>query len=555
MSSTALLSLLSQGLDAELRAVAETLRARGLRTSLCSLLAEAVPSDPSDRSALELAQRMVLRGQWEDLLEMLAPLLADRAQLECAVLSQQYLETLHWLQGCHEEHPFRPPAGIRMDPEMDVARTVGLLQRLETLAPPAHFHSLCLCLQLERIALHPQLGDWSVAGGRLAVLELVATLLGQAAPASPPPADVPAPVPVLIASAAVERPVPAAKGAAVSWTIEQAPLAPPTRRIRPPGPLDMWSAEGAQTRSTPLVLLASTSPLRCVCAVSSQMDRESVALGSNARSAHLVSFSTKSARPSDPRPDGDVADLHRGSVYCMHFRAGLLATGSNDKCVRICRVGAGGIVAEGTMRGHSGTVRCVGFSEAGLLGSAGAGDMCARLWDVDTNACVRTFSPHQRTVHGMAWHGEQLLTACEEGVVTAHDPRAPSPVYSIRVQEGVCSVAAAGARLICGCVGGLVVVLDLGLRSVVSSEHLHTEDVRAIAVYPGTAEDEDFLLLTTCFDGEAKLMRGSTRLSRTALTPLARLSAHSDKVLGAAFTASGLPVTTGADGRALLWSP
>ena len=197
-------------------------------------------------------------------------------------------------------------------------------------------------------------------------------------------------------------------------------------------------------------------------------------------------------------------------------------------------------------------------------------------------------SAHSDAVHGLAWLGCEggsdglLLSGCDKGVVIAHDMRMSTRAWSVVLpphlfdgsKPGICclaaslhdhSNAASDGIIFAGCTGGFVCIIDASTRSVVAAHRPHTDDVRAIALhgYPPTRAGEvSFGLVTTSFDGLGavwNIARGdSTDKCVYSFQLEAMLKGHGDKILGVASTTRNNVlevITTGADGKAILWTP
>lgn len=175
-----------------------------------------------------------------------------------------------------------------------------------------------------------------------------------------------------------------------------------------PMPLYRWES-GASVEDThirPQTVLEGNCPMRavevCKPLLPTERDVEKgvlLAIGSNNKAMHILSVDGKNSSVSTVT---DIRDIHRGSVYTCDWsllsRSSsecLLASGSNDKFVRICSPlssdGSSSVV-KASLKGHNGTVRVVKFSRAKdstQLASGGAGDCIVRLWDVETGICPR----------------------------------------------------------------------------------------------------------------------------------------------------------------------
>ena len=112
------------------------------------------------------------------------------------------------------------------------------------------------------------------------------------------------------------------------------------------------------TTFSPTVLFRTDCPLRCVCLLSSQQETESgarnyaFAVGSNSKC--VQTFSVSEARLLATLPvqeslvrsavdavvrEKEFLNIHKGSVYALDWLGShqLLVSGSNDKCLKICK--------------------------------------------------------------------------------------------------------------------------------------------------------------------------------------------------------------------------
>ncbi|KAJ1430642.1 WD40-repeat-containing domain protein, partial [Ochromonadaceae sp. CCMP2298] len=232
------------------------------------------------------------------------------------------------------------------------------------------------------------------------------------------------------------------------------------------------------------------------------------------------------------------------------------------------------------LKEHNGTIRTVRFlppttGSVPLIASAGAGDFVTRVWDARAGACLRGLTAHPDAVHGLVWLTEQtLLTGCDAGQIIGHDLRSPRAAWSYNLNDlsqpprkGVCclsllpTASGGGMTVVAGCTGGYVMFFDASTGQVHASHQMHQDDVRSVCVeYTHTQQQT---LLTASYDGTATV-RGISHSSSILLDTPQILSAHADKVLSA-IPIPGTPIagrnsppmdylTTGADGKVMLWS-
>jgi len=378
-------------------------------------------------------------------------------------------------------------------------------------------------------------------------------------------------------------------------------LATATSVSKPAAPARCSAWDSAASTISPLVLYEATCPLRCV-AMLPQLPGASTehrfVVGSNDKCVSVLSYG-----PAGAGVVREWAGLHRGSVYCCDAAAAgsaadgaLIASGSNDKTVRLRRFadsedGGGSVDGPPSVgKGHTGTVRAVAFSPAGAgqlqLASGGAGDCTTRLWDVNTAQCVATFADHGSAVHGLTWlpsgshsHAPLLLSGDEGGLLVARDTRSDSICWRLQLNPewfdgeetvaGVCRLSAqlAGDQLAVavGRMGGFASVLQMTAAasdapptaSAISTARLAGDDVRALSLLPAYDKSRrELLLLATSFDASGSIWSGGRASGATGMRRMAALDGHEDKVLGCCVnTATDEAITTGADGKVLLWRP
>lgn len=177
---------------------------------------------------------------------------------------------------------------------------------------------------------------------------------------------------------------------------------------------------------------------------------------------------------------------------------------------------------------------------------------------------------HASTVHAVSWLSDNVVVSgCESGNLIAHDVRSGQNVWSLSLSaEAVAhfhklSTAETSHRSICaltmlgdmttlciGSAGGHVTALDWRRQNLLFDAHLHTDDVRSVA----SLSNGD--LVTTSYDSTAAIWRFNGVGSSLSIQQASTLrGGHTDKVLSCVTIPHTTDViTTGADGKVLLWS-
>ncbi len=82
---------------------------------------------------------------------------------------------------------------------------------------------------------------------------------------------------------------------------------------------------------------------------------------------------------------------HDGGVVGLHFNGDLLVSGSVDKSIKIWKFRDKSIF---TLRGHTDWVNAVKIDAMSRTIFSASDDLTIRLWDLDTNKCLRVFKGH-----------------------------------------------------------------------------------------------------------------------------------------------------------------
>lgn len=379
---------------------------------------------------------------------------------------------------------------------------------------------------------------------------------------------------------------------------------------RPPSAASSSHSVGSYQKK--FLLFQTDCPIRSVvemqCGDEFHGEEATIAVGTNSRSISVLRFSqpphNSAASESTALVDycGSVSidrtmeNCHKGSIYSLDWSArGALASASNDKLVKLWRLestSATSSPAAAVLKGHTGTVRAVKFSpfpsSGDVLASCGAGDFRPRLWDVESGSCQRLFSPHTDTVHAICWlNTTTFLTGCEAGTILVHDLRSSSVAASFSLRDALPTTASRSiccmsssldpsapvasweeALLVVGCNEGFVSLLQY--NSIIMDRQIHSDDIRSVELFNhrisrreqptafSSATTHDFELITSSYDTTSAYWRLQSSGERvgTALENLEKLQGgHYEKNLSAIVLKQHQNiVTTGADGRVVLWT-
>ena len=106
------------------------------------------------------------------------------------------------------------------------------------------------------------------------------------------------------------------------------------------------------------------------------------------------------------------------SVYSMVVSGSRLASGSDDKSIKVWAMGPyGRRRLERTLLGHKSWIRSLTEWQGKVL--SGSEDRSIRVWDVGTGAHAATLTGHDGAVMGLAVHGERLFSGSHAGTIRA----------------------------------------------------------------------------------------------------------------------------------------
>lgn len=259
---------------------------------------------------------------------------------------------------------------------------------------------------------------------------------------------------------------------------------------------------------------------------------------------------------------------HKGSIYCLAWSpAGdLMATGSNDKTVKLMRFNSSACNLEGNemeLTMHDGTVRDICFIEdttnkSSVLVSGGAGDCTIYVTDCSTGVPFQTLCGHSGHVLSLYnWGGAVFASGSQDKTVRIWDLRTRGCVNIITSTAGsvnkgspVTSVAVdpSGRLLVSGHENGNCDLHDVRGTRALQRFTPHTSDVRSVRFSPGA-----YYLLTAGYDGNVVLTDLQGDL--TCDLPRVTVAQHPSKVISARWHPDDFSfLSTSADRTAVLWT-
>ncbi|XP_074593155.1 WD repeat-containing protein 47-like isoform X4 [Brevipalpus obovatus] len=300
------------------------------------------------------------------------------------------------------------------------------------------------------------------------------------------------------------------------------------------------------------------------------------AIGSNSKSLRICEYpkSYELKGLSDHEPEAPVTILkkqnhHRGSIYCIGWNPSgdLIATGSNDKSVRMMRFDADKcdfIGPEVELSMHDGTVRDVCFMEdltngSNLLISAGAGDCRIYVTDCETATPFHSLSGHKGPILTMhTWGGAMFVTGSTDRTTRFWDLRsrdcvnmvaAPPTAGSVHGTSvtAVC-VDPSGRLLVSGHEDSNVMLYDIRGNRMIQTIRPHLSEVRSIRFSP-----KAYYMLTGGYDN--KVVLTDLQGDLTQPVPSIVVAEHKDKVIQARWHPTDFTfISTSADRSAVLWA-
>jgi len=261
---------------------------------------------------------------------------------------------------------------------------------------------------------------------------------------------------------------------------------------------------------------------------------------------------------------------HRGSIYCTRWNTAgnLLATGSNDKTVKLTRFDAPTCTGSDdslVIRPRTGTIRDLLFMRGAdhtngeLLVTAGGGDFSLGVHDCETGNAVLRLKGHGDTVNCLATTDQAgvVCSASADSTVKLWDIRAGGVVASYTVaSEGVTSVACMASRGVTafGLATGEISLLDQRAGRVTHTAHVHSREVKSLQFGYGAHHAR---LLSGSYDNTVCVSQASNNTDMQYTVA----AVHADKVISARWCPLEVDghytgfMSTSADRTARIWAP
>ncbi|XP_032832307.2 WD repeat-containing protein 47 [Petromyzon marinus] len=322
----------------------------------------------------------------------------------------------------------------------------------------------------------------------------------------------------------------------------------------------------------PFVAVTTLEDAQAVRAVAFHPGGQLYAVGSNSKTLRVCAYPDSFSFRDDQEVRAPAVRFkrnkhHKGSIYCVAWspRGDLLATGSNDKCVKVLPFSADTCNAVGPdleFSMHDGTIRDLAFLEtpdsgAPVLVSAGAGDCNIYTTDCRARQGLHALSGHTGHVLSLyAWAGWLVVSGAQDKTIRFWDLRVPSCVSVVGTAlsgsagSAVAAVAVdpSGRLLAAGLEDSSCVLYDVRGGRVVQLYRPHAADVRSVRFSGGA-----HYLLTGSYDGRAMLTDLQGDLTKPL--PVTVAAEHTDKVIQCRWHPEDLAfLSSSADRTVTLWA-
>lgn len=330
-------------------------------------------------------------------------------------------------------------------------------------------------------------------------------------------------------------------------------------------PVNTEVANGQESLSfSPVCMLEDSQAIRAVCF---HPDGRLFAVGANSKVLRVCQFDNYRQvvnNVNEPLPQPSVVfkrnKYHKGSIYCMAWNplGDVIATGSNDKSIKLLRFNPDTCVQEGGESDifiHNGTVRELAFvpDKTEILVSGGAGDGAVQITDCTTCQTIGTLRGHSGNVMSVyAGLGDIIATGSTDNTLRLWDLRSHRCIDVILVGDSSPASVALnrdGSFLASGQEDGCILLYDISAGRTLQSFRLHQEDCRSVRFSPDSQH-----LLTGSYDTEISLLHAKGNLETTLPTHY-KIASHKDKVIQCRWhPRRSAFLSSSADRTVVLWS-
>ena len=250
-------------------------------------------------------------------------------------------------------------------------------------------------------------------------------------------------------------------------------------------------------------------------------------------------------------------NYHHGSIFCIDWSPSgkLLATGSNDKTIKLMNIPELDEKNNKSLTGNQGTVRSLCFEPTNdsILLSANTDESTIKLWDTMKGINLVCLEGHNSDVNVVKWSNDlQLFASCSsDKTIRFWDIRDYKYINILSAVQYAdindISIFSKGGDTIVavGHTDGLVTIWDYSKQCVIKEIYQHNVAVRSVAFSP-----DGKYLLSGSFDSTIKIYDINNNFNN-----IGKLE-HGDKVVSCKWHPEiPLIVSTSADKTARVWVP
>ena len=250
-------------------------------------------------------------------------------------------------------------------------------------------------------------------------------------------------------------------------------------------------------------------------------------------------------------------DHHHGSIFCIDWSSSgkLLATGSNDKTIKLMSIPELDEKNNISLTGNQGTVRSLFFEPTNdlILVSANTGESTIKIWDTNKGINLVCLEGHDSDVKSVKWSNDsQFFASCSlDKTIRFWDIRDYKTINLLSAIQYAyindISIFSKGNNTIVavGHSDGLVTIWDYSKQCVIKEIYDHNKEVRSVAFSP-----DGKYLLSGSFDSTIKIYDINNNFNN-----IGKLE-HGDKVVSCKWHPEiPLIVSTSADKTARVWVP